>query len=256
MMYRKGKSPIKQGFTLIELLVVVAIISLLAAILFPVFARARENARKASCLSNLKQISLGWMMYTQDYDETAPFADYYSEGGNVEHGWDFTLDYSLSYSNPVISAGLLDPYIKDGQISNCPSFTGQAWGRPYSGYAYNAQYIGGEGDYGDTGIDHHSAVLAQIEEPTNTVIFADAGYKLSPGDAVSGENYLRGPSASNQAATADFRHNGTANVAYADGHVKSTTQIFPYPGYTEVGYLSVDDSVYCAIKSTCPYTPQ
>src|SRR5688572_18777417 len=59
----------KQGFTLIELLVVIAIIAILAAILFPVFARARENARRASCQSNLKQIGLGIAQYSQDYDE-------------------------------------------------------------------------------------------------------------------------------------------------------------------------------------------
>ena len=59
----------QRGFTLIELLVVIAIIAILAAILFPVFARARENARRASCLSNAKQILLGAMQYSQDYDE-------------------------------------------------------------------------------------------------------------------------------------------------------------------------------------------
>src|SRR5438552_6816904 len=62
----------RRGFTLIELLVVIAIIAILAAILFPVFARAREQARKASCQSNLKQIVTGFLMYNQDYDETMP----------------------------------------------------------------------------------------------------------------------------------------------------------------------------------------
>src|SRR5881275_376122 len=61
------------AFTLIELLVVIAIIAILAAILFPVFAQAREKARQVSCLSNIKQINLGWQMYMQDYDETWPF---------------------------------------------------------------------------------------------------------------------------------------------------------------------------------------
>ncbi|RYG63911.1 DUF1559 domain-containing protein, partial [bacterium] len=62
----------KGAFTLIELLVVIAIIAILAAILFPVFGRARENARRSSCLSNMKQIGLGMMQYTQDYDEKFP----------------------------------------------------------------------------------------------------------------------------------------------------------------------------------------
>lgn len=64
----------KRAFTLIELLVVVAIVAILAAILFPVFARARENARRTSCLSNMKQIGLGIMLYTQDYDERLPMS--------------------------------------------------------------------------------------------------------------------------------------------------------------------------------------
>jgi prepilin-type N-terminal cleavage/methylation domain-containing protein len=63
----------KTGFTLIELLVVIAIIAILAAILFPVFARARENARRSSCLSNMRQIGVGILQYNQDYDEYYPY---------------------------------------------------------------------------------------------------------------------------------------------------------------------------------------
>jgi len=61
-----------RGFTLIELLVVIAIIAILAAIIFPVFAKAREKARATACVSNVKQLGMGWMMYVQDYDETYP----------------------------------------------------------------------------------------------------------------------------------------------------------------------------------------
>ena len=70
------------GFTLIELLVVIAIIAILAAILFPVFAQAREAARKTTCLSNMKQIGPAMMMYIQDYDETYPQSEY----GGGAHG--------------------------------------------------------------------------------------------------------------------------------------------------------------------------
>jgi prepilin-type N-terminal cleavage/methylation domain-containing protein len=74
----------KFGFTLIELLVVIAIIAILAAILFPVFGRARENARRSSCQSNLKQIGLGAMQYTQDYDEQ--YLPRWTDG-NGNSGW-------------------------------------------------------------------------------------------------------------------------------------------------------------------------
>jgi len=94
----------KRGFTLIELLVVIAIIAILAAILFPAFARARENARRSACQSNLKQIGLGLMQYTQDYDEALPF-------GNVS-------------AAPSLWVNSIAPYIKSAQLFDCPSRAG------------------------------------------------------------------------------------------------------------------------------------
>jgi prepilin-type N-terminal cleavage/methylation domain-containing protein/prepilin-type processing-associated H-X9-DG protein len=89
----------KLGFTLIELLVVIAIIAILAAILFPVFAKVREKARQTACVSNSKQIGLGILQYSQDYDEAYPL----SVAGNVE--W----------------SALVQPYIKAGKLVNGPS---------------------------------------------------------------------------------------------------------------------------------------
>lgn len=93
-----------RGFTLIELLVVIAIIAILAAILFPVFARARENARRTSCTSNLKQIGLAVMQYTQDYDETYPYVPW---GG--------------SNAGTTAVGQVLEPYHKSSQLWRCPS---------------------------------------------------------------------------------------------------------------------------------------
>jgi prepilin-type N-terminal cleavage/methylation domain-containing protein len=106
----------RRGFTLIELLVVIAIIAILAAILFPVFARAREKARMTSCLSNVKQIGLGLMMYVQDYDERWPSMLCFPP---------YTTDYATSpwwcreYYGGVPT--LLNPYVKNHQLWWCPS---------------------------------------------------------------------------------------------------------------------------------------
>ena len=97
----------RSAFTLIELLVVIAIIAILAAILFPVFARARENARKTSCLSNIKQIGLGFMQYTQDYDENFPL---------------------VSFPTPADTwTTSMQPYLKSRQIFRCPSDSSAGW---------------------------------------------------------------------------------------------------------------------------------
>jgi len=112
---RHDRKTQKKGFTLIELLVVIAIIAILSSILFPVFARARENARRTSCASNLKQIGLAMMQYTQDYDEKFPkydlaiWAQYTSSNGKNAFGW----------------ADALQPYMKSLQLYQCPSEPGE-----------------------------------------------------------------------------------------------------------------------------------
>ena len=109
----KVRHPLR-GFTLIELLVVIAIIAILAAILFPVFAQAREAARKASCVSNLKQLGLGVGMYTQDYDGTYPYWNWgtnYGGRGNMQSLWHVAIF----------------PYVKNTGVYSCPS-DAQRWG--------------------------------------------------------------------------------------------------------------------------------
>ncbi|MDQ3814841.1 MAG: DUF1559 domain-containing protein, partial [Armatimonadota bacterium] len=110
---RRELAHVKRGFTLIELLVVIAIIALLAAILFPVFARARENARKTSCQSNLKQIGLGMAQYSQDYDEMM-----------VPLRWCYNCSIGPTPANDAMPfQALIFPYVKSAQLFRCPSIT-------------------------------------------------------------------------------------------------------------------------------------
>ncbi len=145
----------RSGFTLIELLVVIAIIAILAAILFPVFARAREQARKTVCLSNLKQIGLASLMYVQDYDETFPWL--VMQGGGRSG-----VDTSTGITNAGASAGppnlqgvrglfmeyAFQPYVKNTGMFICPDQGGKialgADGLPLNsgGYAYSYAGIG------------------------------------------------------------------------------------------------------------------
>ncbi len=138
----------RTGFTLIELLVVIAIIAILASILFPVFGRAREQARRSACLSNLKQIGLGLMQYTQDYDERMPFANY--DGNNGLGFW--WMD-------------AIEPYVKSTQIYTCPSrntFSGNP--NDYTLYRPRAQR-GTLNQFGTYGINNTHLNSAGLLEP-------------------------------------------------------------------------------------------
>jgi prepilin-type N-terminal cleavage/methylation domain-containing protein/prepilin-type processing-associated H-X9-DG protein len=183
----------KSGFTLIELLVVIAIIALLAAILFPVFSRARENARRTSCANNLKQIGLGILQYAQDYDEVMVPA--WLEGScDAGQGWQPT--YSTGFNcNSGTNGGnfkwmdLIQPYVKSEQIFNCPSAPKSipaytyASGNKYGGYAANLGYRSSN-DNLNPPFSYYTATttsgsisvpinLAKIQAPATTVMVTD-----------------------------------------------------------------------------------
>ena len=196
----------RRGFTLIELLVVIAIIAILAAILFPVFARAREKARQSACTSNLKQLALGCLMYAQDYDERMP-PRYYRIDPAVPGG-------------PNWCDHLVQPYIKNAQLVMCPSTQARSYG-------YSQDYL-------------NNRMLAQIQSPAETVMICDVKRSYNDSGGISWDLSVRRPSifggppqvpasdeddlplAGDPIYTPRARgvHNGGANVAFCDGHVK------------------------------------
>jgi prepilin-type N-terminal cleavage/methylation domain-containing protein/prepilin-type processing-associated H-X9-DG protein len=201
------------GFTLIELLVVIAIISILAAILFPVFARARENARRASCMSNMKQIALGCIMYTQDYDGKM-FPYKYNAGGNT-----------------ISEMSLLDPYLKNSQVIRCPS-SEESYSTCPSSNPYH-WYCSSYGFPTVTGVDPRRAVLTNLQwggsitildslpMPSLTCLLGED--KMGWNDGKTGSTkfyaYRLDSNAYDGLPTLD-RHLGGSNYAFVDGHVK------------------------------------
>ncbi len=250
-----------RGFTLIELLTVIAIISLLAAILFPVFAQAREKARQASCLSNMKQVGLAVLQYNQDSDETYPPSFYKLSSG--------ACSASLT---PVSWPRLLAAYAKDTGIYRCPSVAETPGNTPGTGdspatrfpvtYAYN-HFLGG-----NFCIVSGSSLPATVRA-ASTVMLVDGGAAPEQGADPVRWKAKRSATAADPAApdtlgrspyllvhagtfppisTDDYgaplaRHQGRTNVLWADGHAKSARveEFYKLPGQPEdpdrpVGY--------------------
>ncbi len=181
----------RRGFTLIELLVVIAIIAILAAILFPVFARAREKARQTSCLSNIKEISLALLMYSQDYDERYP-----------QCGWAGTE--TVTWPDGTVATGRntwflrIYPYVKNVQVFNCPSAS--------------VDWLGQNTSAIQTGMNASmsNVKLATITYPAQTLLAADT---MGPASYVFLSSYRTD-------RWIAPRHNGGANLGFTDGHAK------------------------------------
>jgi prepilin-type N-terminal cleavage/methylation domain-containing protein/prepilin-type processing-associated H-X9-DG protein len=234
------------GFTLIELLIVIAIISILAAILFPVFASAREKARQAVCTSNLKQLGLAALMYVQDNNEVWPVAQYSNISGTTQY-WACFQNASGTFD---LTKGLLQPYEKNTQVIKCPSYIGKPEFGDGNGYGYNWGFLGSDlynpnsSDYGN--YDHwpnipamsHPANDAALSHPSDTIAFADSGFYA--GTAINETIEIDPPSQTFGNPTINFRHvdhslshnpatgattdHGYANIVFCDGHVKAYKQ--------------------------------
>lgn len=199
----------KKGFTLIELLVVVSIIGTLAAILFPVFANARDRARQITCLSNVRQLSMAIFMYAQDYDEVLissvhRIAD---EGGG-----------SISDDMWPIWPAYLRPYVENEEVYICPEVAGvgryvETWGeRGWASVGLNRDI--------ENRFTNVPYSLVWFDEPSRTILLADS----TPGETdkpikARGFQIIGDREPNTQAAISD-RHNEGTNVGFLDGHAK------------------------------------
>jgi len=209
-------------------LVVIAIIGILAAILFPAFARARENARRASCQSQLKQIGLGIMQYTQDYDERMPSAWVGPDGESKLGGWVYYTTAGLAGVPAVfdVSKGSVYPYLKSAQIFVCPSDSAaKGSGNSYSiNSCALATAAAGFANGKSLAAFDDTARFMMISEEATLGFTSDDGYQLI------------------NANTFSDRHLGGSNVAFMDGHVK----------FFQVGKIASDQLQTGGNGTTCP----
>jgi prepilin-type N-terminal cleavage/methylation domain-containing protein/prepilin-type processing-associated H-X9-DG protein len=217
----------KKGFTLIELLVVIAIIAILAAILFPVFARARENARRASCQSNLKQIGLGVFQYTQDYDEKFPL--HFANNDSTSTGFDHDATTGTDPGKDAGWAMLIQPYLKSTQIFQCPSeTTGPAPANSnssgYTDYMGNFSYINSTGG------------MIGMVAPAQTVLVND--WLSSYSGSVFAYNYYYSNTTPFPTDARYRRHLEGDNFLFADGHVKWLKPEAVRSPYAESGFTA------------------
>ena len=176
------KNSKKSAFTLIELLVVIAIIAILAAILFPVFAQAREKARQTSCLSNMKQVGLGLLMYAQDYDENYPRADYWDSRPPLNPA--ATGTFAARVNHYKWPAWVL-PYTKNVNIFRCPSRTRDqvAWDQngeyKGDGYALNLSLSGRPINPSGENPSFLGGTLAGVQTPADTWVLMELRNQVS-----------------------------------------------------------------------------
>jgi len=256
----------QRGFTLIELLVVIAIIAILAAILFPVFQKVRENARRASCASDEKQLGIAFTQYAQDADEGYPLLSYVPGDSNAAKAamsaTTFSAFPALGNKGPANLSGIgwaeaIFPFVKSTGAFRCPDNAPAGDKNAHNsdsnigatGYAYNFWIANNNPPGFGTAVQHSDDLpekpnakfskLAQFDFPASTFLLTEAADGTNGSDTHGGssENTQWGWT---QAATRGLatdgalsRHSGGANYLFADTHVKwiNATQLGGNPAW-------------------------
>ncbi|MBC8140695.1 MAG: DUF1559 domain-containing protein [Armatimonadetes bacterium] len=235
----------RSAFTLIELLVVIAIIAILAAILFPVFAQAREKGRQAACTSNMKQITLAFLMYAQDNDETFPgepaatALDPGNRGSFYDVVWPFVISNYIggrvaNAANSFPQGIYICPsndLVQGLDTGDAPDFPGavpilQSYGitldttitpnayRWHCSYSINDAVVG-EADAPGTATKVEGTAIASWQRPAQEFLLMEAGLKGAANDTDVDSNDM------DKTANEIFmKHSEGMNIAYIDGHVK------------------------------------
>jgi prepilin-type N-terminal cleavage/methylation domain-containing protein/prepilin-type processing-associated H-X9-DG protein len=222
--------PRRTAFTLIELLVVIAIIAILAAILFPVFTKARQKSEAASCLNNLKQITLSNMMYNIDNDDNFCIAGTFAAGGAALWPWSSTWSFTTSYPG-VAWPWVLQPYIKSTQVYSDPAQQDQE-----VDYMYNCTDWCSVGTYSMTSA-YDSPRGVKILYPAERIMFVCGQYGATGGgyygcDIISfyGYAFTHGvtqiPILTKAQQLTQAPHNNGNNCSYFDGHCKYQTYAY------------------------------
>ena len=208
------------GFTLVELLVVIAIIGLLAALLFPIFARARERARQTTCVSNLRQLGQAFTLYAQDYDERLP-----------EQWLGRTKDDLNTLAVSTAWETYINPYSKSKEINRCPSDTlSGAIKVPGTTITLFSSYATAWNVMGQPlSVVPASAMTVLLVENWQNDNLTDVNWLVQQ---LGKKSFT--PEEDIVYEQPDFRHNGTGNYLFLDGHVKGMAGPNPtFPGYSK-----------------------